>query len=120
MSAVAPRLVEILKDIHAEAVDHIGALQKKQKDLGFARQSHQVTTAALTMYKAQIGSEEHPILDSLLEKSASMGEKLEGLAKDIEEQLADMHKGLNELTEDLRTVDPDFGKDLGPELPFTN
>jgi len=120
MSAVAPRLVEILKDIHAEAVDHIGALQKKQKDLGFAMRAHVVTTAALNAYKDAVGSEDAPVLDSLLEKSASMGEKLEGVAKDIEEQLADMHKGLDEMTEDIRTIEPDFGKDLGPELSLVN
>ena len=119
MSTVAPRLVTILKDIHADAVDHIGTLQKKRQDIGVMLQAHTVTEAALTAYKDKgIDDNEVPIVDSLLEKSKIMGEKLEEHLKEIGEQITEMLKGLEELAEDLKTVDPDFGKDLGPELPL--
>ena len=121
MSTIAPRLVEVLKDIHADAVDHVGTLQKKQFDVRVMLQAHHVTEAALTAYKGDHANDsEVRIIDALLDKSKAMGEKLEEHAKEIEEQLVEMYKGLEELTEDLRTVDPDFGKDLGPELPLFN
>lgn len=119
MSTIAPRLVEVLKDIHADAVDHVGTLQKKQVDVNIMLQAHHVTEAALTAYKGDPANDsEVRIIDALLDKSKAMGEKLEEHAKEIGEQLVEMYKGLEELTEDLRTVDPDFGKDLGPELPL--
>jgi hypothetical protein len=119
VSTVAPRLVTVLKDIHADAVNHIGTLQKKQVDLGIMLQAHHVTEAALTAYKGNPANDsEVHVINSLLEKYTAIGAKLEEQAKEIGYQLVEMYKGLEELTEDLRTVDPDFGKDLGPELPL--
>jgi len=120
VSSVAPRLVTILKEIHADAVDSVGELQQKRNEINLALEAHHVTVAALNMYKASIGGEDSPVLDSLLTKSASMGERLQEISKEIAENLAEMNKGLDQMTEDLRTVDPDFGKDLGPELSLVN
>ncbi len=122
MSDIAPRLVEVLKDIYAEAVDGIGGMQKKQSHLTTTLEVNRLTRTALECYRDNVSDDdvEKSKLLELIEKSMSMEKALNEAYADLDEQLTEMRKGLADLEEDLRTVDPNFGKDLGPELPFPN
>lgn len=122
MSSIAPRLVEVLKDIYAEAVDAIGGMQKKQSHLTTTVEVNRLTRTALEYYHENVWTDdaEKSKLLELIEKSRSMEKALNEAFAELDEQLTEMRKGLADLEEDLRTVDPNFGKDLGPELPFPN
>lgn len=122
MSDISPRLVEVLKDIYADAVDAIGGMQKKQIHLSTTVEVNRLTRTALECYRDNVSTDdaEKSKLLELIEKSSSMEKALSEAFDELEGQLVEMRKGLADLEEDLRTVDPNFGKDLGPELPFTN
>lgn len=122
MSDISPRLIEVLKDIYADAVDAIGGMQKKQTHLSTTVEVNRLTRTALECYRDNVTTDdaEKSKLLELIEKSSSMEKALSEAFDELEGQLVEMRKGLADLEEDLRTVDPNFGKDLGPELPFTN
>jgi hypothetical protein len=122
VSDISPRLIEVLKDIYADAVDAIGGMQKKQTHLSTTVEVNRLTRTALECYRDNVTTDdaEKSKLLELIEKSSSMEKALSEAFDELEGQLVEMRKGLADLEEDLRTVDPNFGKDLGPELPFTN
>ena len=122
MSDIAPRLVAAMKDIYLDAVDAVGGMQKKQGHLTTTIETNRLTRTALECYHDNVTTDdvEKSKLLELIEKSRSMEKALNEASADLDGQIAEMSKGLAELEEDLRTIDPNFGKDLGPELPFPN
>ena len=122
MSNIPLRLIEVLKDMYADAVDAIGGMQKKQTHLSTTVEVNRLTRTALECYRDNVTTDdaEKSKLLELIEKSSSMEKALSEAFDELEGQLVELRKGLADLEEDLRTVDPNFGKDLGPELPFTN
>lgn len=116
MSQVSPRILQVFKELHADAVNTIGSRQAKEHELDTIDAAHRVTVAAYQCYQKSVSVEDAPILATLLEKTADMDVKIKGWRDEFNSELKSLKEGLTNLESDIRDIDPDFGTDKGPEL----
>ncbi len=116
MSQVSPRILQVFKELHADAVNAIGSLQAKEHEIDTMELAQRITVAAYQCYQKSVSAEDAPTLTTLLEKTADMDAKIKGWREEFNFELKSLKEGLANLESDIRDIDPDFGTDKGPEL----
>ena len=117
--SIPPRILEMMREAHAYAVDEVGKAQTN-----IERAAHAAGVLAMNDKIAQgvdnlnLTPEERELFDKVYGPNDMMRAKFNEMRAEAEEILKAAQEFLAGVESDLKAIDPEFGVDKGPELPF--
>lgn len=115
---MSPRIVSAVRSAYESAITEVARGEHALARVNSALSISSLVSKLVSNPPDNLSDTDKEALSRLIEQNSQVVDDALDAKNQIEAQLQDLRQQLIEIEADLKEVDPDYGVDLGPEIPF--